>query len=442
MDVRAEVAKTSAAHEPRRGARAFGAFERMVALRYLGATKRGGGVSFITIVAFAGIALSVATLIVVMSVMQGFRTTLLDQLLGVNGHVFIQTVNEEFAGYDALVDEAAAIPGVTRATPLLRVPAGAVAGENLAPVNLIGIEREALMGVEEVVGPERVLFGSFDGFGRGRKGGDEVALAIGLARNLGVTAGDPVDILVAGGASTVMGAVPYTDKTYRVGAVFAIGNSQYDQVQAYIPLEQAQLLTRQKGSVSEVELRISDPQDPGGVRAAAEALAGPGEYVLDWRDLNADFFNALQIERSMVRIILSLLVLIAALLIVSNLVMLVKDKTSDIAVLRTMGATRGAVLRVFFLSGMMIGVGGTLIGVGLGVLFTLNITTIERVLSAAFGMALFNPNIYYLEEIPAVLEWAEIRFVVIWTLVLSALASVLPARRAARLDPVEALRYE
>jgi lipoprotein-releasing system permease protein len=441
VDVRADPAALSVA-PARRGAPAFGAFERMVALRYLGATRRGSGVSFITVVAFAGIALSVATLIVVMSVMQGFRTTLLDQLLGVNGHVFVRTVNEDFADYEALTEAAAAVPGVTRATPLLRVPAGAVAGENLAPVNLIGIEREALLGIEEVAGQGRLLSGSFEGFGRGRRGGDEIALAVGLARALGVTAGDPVDILVAGGASTVIGSVPYTDKTYRVGAVFAIGNSQYDQVQAYIPLEQAQLLTRSKGAVSEVELRIADPQRPDAVRAAVEGLVGPGEYVLDWRDLNRDFFDALEIERAMVRIILSLLVLIAALLIVSNLVMLVKDKTSDIAVLRTMGATRGAILRVFFLSGMMIGVGGVVLGVILGVTVTLNITAIERGLSALFGLALFNPQIYYLDEIPAVLEWTEVRFVVLWTLALSAVASVLPARRAARLDPVEALRYE
>jgi lipoprotein-releasing system permease protein len=424
-----------------RQARPFGASERMIALRYLGATKKGRGVSFISVIGFAGIALSVATLIVVMAVMQGFRTTLLDQILGVNGHVYVMSNGPDFDDYEAVAARVAEVPGVTKATPVMRVAAGATNGDRLVPLDLICIDPDALSAVEEVAGEDRVLAGDFENFGEGRRGGDEIALAVGVASQLGLSAGDAVTIIVAGGAETPFGTEPFEEKTYRVGAVFKIGNSQYDSIRAYLPLEQARLLTRGRGDM-QVEVRIEDPQNPGPMRDAIAEVVGPFHYVLDWTDLNRGFFDALQIERSMVRIILSLLVLVATLLIVSNLVMRVKDKTADIAVLRTMGATRSAVMRIFFLSGMLIGVTGTAIGVALGVAFVLNITAIERALSTLLQVALFNPEIYFLEEIPAELQWAEINFVIWWTLLLSAAASLFPAWKAARLDPVEALRYE
>ena len=438
----ASVSPPPVAHAARTApARPFGAFERMVALRYIGATRKGRGVSFISVVAFSGIALSVATLIVVMSVMQGFRTTLLDQILGVNGHVFVESYEEGFPEADAVAGRLMGTPGIVDATSIIRVPAGATNGDDFVPVEVIGIDPDALRANADVAGPDRLRSGSFEAFGVGRKGGEEIAIASGVASQLGLVAGDPVMLFVAGGAETVMGRAPLTQKTYRVGAVFSIGNSQYDAVRAYLPVEQADLLTRRRGR-RQVELRITDPQDPGPVTQAVQARVGDDYVVYDWRRLNQGFFNALQVERSMVRIILSLLVLVAALLIVSNLVTRVKDKTGDIAVLRTMGATRGSVARVFFLSGMLIGVTGTILGVTLGVLFVWNITAIERGLSAVVGVVLFNPEVYYLDQIPAELQWGEVRFVVLWTLGLTALASVYPAWRASRLDPVEALRYE
>lgn len=425
-----------------RPAQPFGAFERMVAMRYIGATKKGRGVSFISVVAFSGIALSVATLIIVMSIMQGFRTTLLDQLLGVNGHVFVETYGGDFPDAQDVADRLMTVPGVNRATPILRVPAGATNGDQFVPVEVIGIEPDALRAIEDVAGPQHLRDGSFLGFGDGDAGLSQVAMASGVAARLGLLAGDPVTLFVAGGAETPFGRQPLTQKTYEVAVVFSIGNSNYDAIRLYMPLEAADRLTRRQGDM-QVELRVNDPQRVGRVVPLVEAAVGDGGYyVQDWRDYNESYFNALEFERFMVRIILSLLVLVATLLIVSNMTTRVKDKTADIAVLRTMGATRGSILRIFLMSGLLIGVLGTLLGLVLGTLFVLNVVSIEAFISRLLDGNLFNPDIYILSQIPAELQWQEVLFVTVLTLTLTALASWLPARKAARLDPVEALRYE
>lgn len=445
MDLSGGAGHDRAMHAPAppaasRPAQPFGAFERMVAIRYIGATKKGRGVSFISVVAFSGIALSVATLIIVMSIMQGFRTTLLDQLLGVNGHVFVETYTGDFPEAPEVAATLAELPGVTRATPILRLPAVAVRAEEFVPVEVIGIEPGALRRIDEVAGPDRLRTGSFEGFGEDYLW--QVALASGVAAQLGLVAGDPVTLLVAGGAETAFGSLPITERTFEVAAVFSIGNSGYDAVRVYMPIEAADRLTRRQGD-KQVEVRVAEPQRVGEVRPLVRAATDPDRtYVQDWRDYNRSYFDALQFERFMVRIILSLLVLVAALLIVSNLTTRVKDKTADIAVLRTMGATRGSILRIFLMSGLLIGVLGTLLGLILGTLFVLNVVAIENAISSVLGIILFNPDIYILSEIPAELQWQEVLFVTVLTLGLTVLASWLPARKAARLDPVEALRYE
>jgi len=419
---------------------AFSSIEREIARRYLGAKKSGIGVSLISSIAFFGILLAVAVLIIVMSVMQGFRTELLGTLLGVKGHVYVESY-EGIEDYDAVADRLAAVEGVTRAAPLIEAPVYVTAqfGETGAVVR--SLSRDDVLSLDYV---RNGLFdGSLDAFGVGEKGGVDVLVAARLARRLGVRAGDPVTLVTGGGPETPFGRAPLTSKTYRVGGVFEIGLSELDEITILMPLQQGQLFFRTGDAVRAIEILVEDPEAEVIDRylPAIRAAAPEGSAVYDWRDTNASFFAALGVERSVMRLILSLIILIASLNIISGLVMLVKDKTGDIAVLRTLGATQGAVMRIFILSGSLIGVAATVAGVVLGALFCVYISEIEQALSTVFG-PLWQPDVYFLSEIPAELQFGETAFIALFALASSFLATLYPSWRAARLDPVEALRYE
>lgn len=422
--------------------RPFGLFEWTVARRYIAATKKGTGVSLISIIAFGGIALAVTVLIVVMAVMQGFRAKLLEQLLGVNGHVFVQSGTMEPLGdYDDLTAQLRAIEGVTSATPIIQDYVYLIGRGQTAAV-AYGIRPEDLRDIDMIAGEGHLVEGTLETFGEGRNGGNQIAIGIRLARELGVTVGSPLTVITANGAETPMGTSPTRDKTYEVGAIYSIGMSEYDGAFIYMPLQQAQLFFRRGDGVDKIEVRVEKPAEIEPYQTIIEDAVGPEIYTYNWQNVHQPYFNALQTERAMMRIILSLILAVAVLNIITGLIMLVKDKTGDIAVMRTLGATQGSIMRIFFLTGTMIGVFGTLVGVICGAVISMNVASIEKGLSTLLGVRIFSPDVYLFDEMPAQMQLGEVAFVAIFSLVLSCLSTLYPAWRAARLDPVEALRYE
>jgi lipoprotein-releasing system permease protein len=419
----------------RTGTLPFASFEWMLSVRYLRARRKEGFISVIAGFSFLGIMLGVATLIIVMAVMNGFRTELLSKILGLNGHVLIQPLEQALTDYAEVAKKVSAIKGITLAVPLVEGQALASSPFHAGGVLVRGIREEDLKRLP-AIGPN-IKNGTLDGFDDGQ------GLVIGarLANQLSVRAGDQVTLVAPRGAVTPMGTTPRI-KTYKVAALFEIGMSEYDNVFVFMPLSEAQAYFNRPGDVSAIEVYTDNPDQIDNYRRLINEGAGRPVFLVDWRQRNATFFNALQVERNVMFLILTMIVLVAALNIVSGLIMLVKDKGHDIAILRTIGATKGAVLRVFFITGASIGVVGTLVGFALGLVICLNIEEIRRFLSWLSSTELFSPELYYLSQMPADIDSGETITVLIMALVLSFIATLYPAWRAARLDPVEALRYE
>jgi len=417
------------------GTRPFSPFEWMLSLRYLRARRKEGFISVIAGFSFLGIVLGVATLIIVMAVMNGFRHELLEKILGLNGHLLIQPLEKPLTDWEEVSARISKAQGIKLAAPIVEGQALASSPFNSGGVLVRGIRLADLEKLPSVA--KNIKQGTLNGFDEGQ------GLAIGrrLADQLSVRSGDNITLVAPQGAVTPMGTMPRI-KVYKVAAVFEIGMSEYDSAFVFMPLKEAQAYFNRAGDVTAIEVYTDGPDRVDSYRKEVEAAAQRPIFMIDWRQRNATFFTALQVERNVMFLILTLIVLVAALNIVSGLIMLVKDKGQDIAILRTMGATQGAIMRVFLITGASIGVVGTFVGFLLGVLVSLNIESLRQFLSWMTNTELFSPELYFLSHLPADMDSSETIAVVVMALTLSLLATLYPSWRAARLDPVEALRYE
>ena len=413
----------------------FSSFEWMMAMRYLRARRQEGFISVIAWFSLLGIGLGVATLIIVMSVMNGFRQELLSRILGVNGHLSIYGQAQSLTDFDALANKVAKLAGVRKVTPIIEGQVMASANGNANGALVRGM-RPADARARPIIA-DNIVAGSLDDFG----GQDSVLIGTRLARNLGLRVGDNITLISPKGNITVFGTVPRM-RAYRVTGLFNVGMHEYDSSFVFMPLGAAQIYFKLPKAVNYLDVVLDNPNTaPAMSRTVWQDLGRKGR-VVDWQRRNSSFFNAIQVERNVMFLILTLIIVVAAFNIISSLIMLVKDKGRDIAILRTMGATRGMIMRIFFLSGASIGVIGTLFGFALGLAFAENIETVRQWLQGLTGTELFASEIYFLSHLPAIVDAGEVTAIVLMGLGLSILATLYPSWRAARLDPVEALRYE
>jgi lipoprotein-releasing system permease protein len=412
----------------------FAPFEWMLSGRYLRARRKEGFVSVIAGFSFLGIMLGVATLIVVMAVLNGFRKELLDKILGLNGHILVQPLESPLTDWKDVAERISQVQGVRLAAPVIDGQALASSPFNASAVFVRGIRAADLNKLTLIAA--NVTHGTLEGFDDGH------AVAIGqrLADQLSLHAGDSITLVSPKGAVTPMGTTPRI-KPYKIAAVFEVGMSEYDLSFAFMPLLEAQAYFNRANDVSAIEVFTTDPDRIDTFRNAVSEAAGRPVFLVDWRRRNLTFFDALEVQRNVMFLILTMIVLVAALNIISGLIILVKDKGSEIAILRTMGTSQGSIMRIFLITGASIGVVGTLTGVIVGLVICRNIESIRQILSWLTNTDLFPSELYFLSKLPAEIDLVETITVVIMALTLSFLATLYPSWRAARLDPVEALRY-
>jgi lipoprotein-releasing system permease protein len=415
----------------------FGPFERKVAARYLRARRGERFVSVIAIFSLVGIALGVATLIIVMSVMNGFRQELLAQILGLNGDIGVYGAGQPLTGYNDIAARIQNIPGVTAAFPivqdqvLMSGPQGGAVG-GIAR----GITPQGLAALPTVA--NHVVAGNLNGL----TGDNAIAIGGGLAGQFGLGIGSTIQLILPQGKATIIGTIPSIE-SFKVVAIFQTGMAQYDSSFVFIPLAAAQTLFQQPNAATQIQVYVTDPDHDEVIKQNIRAaLAATPVNIQDWRQNNDSFLAAVTVEGNVMFLILTLIILVAAFNVISSLIMMVKDKARDIAILRTMGAGSGAILRIFLMCGASVGVLGTLIGFALGTIFCAYIETIRQFVQKLSGTPLFDPTVYYLEQLPAKLDWHQVTEVILMSFALSLLATIYPSWRAARIDPIEALRRE
>ena len=422
----------------------FAPFEWMIAWRYLRAKRAEGGVSVMTWISLIGITLAVFALIATLSVRSGFRAEFVDTILGANAHVTVYSIGrvEPISGridrslqdFEATAERLRAVPGVTRAAPLIKGQVMANANGRNAGIEVFGIAQADLETIPRVgIGAE--AFGDIARFGEG------VAIGSGVARELGVAVGERIRIISPDGVKTAFGTSPRV-KAYEVVYVFTAGRWDIDRTRIYMPFAEAQSYFNREGTADEIEVMVEDPDHVDDLSLALLRAGGDGAQLWSWRDASGGFLRALEIEDNVMFIIMAILVLIAAMNIVSGLIMLVKNKGRDIGILRTMGLSEGSVLRVFFICGAFTGLIGTVAGVILGCLFAIYIDQVFSVVNYFAGGGVWDPSIRGIYNVPAKLEAADVISAIVLSLGLSFLVTIFPARRAARMNPVEALRYE
>ena len=411
------------------------AFERTVAFRYLRSRRQEGFISVTAGFSLLGICLGVGALIIVMSVMNGFRHELITRILGFNGHVtVVGSGGFNVGNYDELAIRLEEIDGVLTATPMIEGQVLATSPNAQAGALVRGVTREDLE--QQTLIADSIRAGKIENFGEL----PGVVVGARLLSKLGLTYGDNITLISPKGIPTAFGTVPRS-VAYQVIGVFEVGMYEFDASVIFMPLDQAQVYFRLEDAVTQIELNIDTPESPLAVREAARDVANPFP-VVDWQQTNRHLYGALQVERNVMFMILTLIILVAAFNIISSLIMLVKDKSADIAIMRTMGATRASLMRIFLLTGASIGVVGTVLGLVIGIVFCLNIESIRQFIQYLTNTELFPAEVYFLAQLPARVDWVEVVTIVVMALVLTFLATLYPAWRAARVDPAEALRYE
>ncbi len=413
----------------------FDAFERTIALRYLRARRKEGFVSVIAGFSLLGIALGVATLIIVMAVMNGFRADLLDRILGLNSHVIVQSVYGPMDDPDRVARLVEDVPGVVDAAPAVEGQVMVSGNRRAGGVLVRGIDGDAL--ARRPLIADNIVAGALEDL----RGEDAIMIGQRMAETYGVSVGDRLTLISPKGKVTAFGTVPRM-RAYRIAAIFEVGMYEYDNGFVFLPYGAAQVFFQMGRRATHLEVLTADPHKLDETVTAIRSAVGADFSATDWRRTNGGFFQALQVERNVMFLILTMIVLVAAFNIISGLIMMVKDKARNIAILRTMGASRGAVMRIFFLSGASVGLIGTALGLLIGLTFAVNIEDIRRALEALLGRELFSAEVYYLTTMPARVVLGDVLAVVGMGVGLSFLATLWPAWRAARLDPVEALRHE